>query len=124
MHRRWHPFPLYWASPNIVDIADLLHEGDNVFAARVYNGTYYSGLLFEITIITEGGRTISVFSDKTTRTSKEAGPIDQQYINNEDLSWTTLDYDDSSWRDSYIVGPVGCMPWGSIPFVSVASTVP
>lgn len=113
-----------WASPNIVDITDLLHEGDNVFAARVYNGTYYSGLLFEITIITEGGRTISVFSDKTTRTSKEAGPIDQQYINHEDLSWTTLDYDDSSWRDSYIVGPVGCMPWGSIPFVSVASTVP
>lgn len=113
-----------WSSPNIVDITDLLTVGDNVFAARVYNGTYYSGLLFEITIITESGRTLSFYSDKTTKTSKTVGPIDQQYITGEDTSWAEVGYDDSSWRDSYVVGAVGCMPWGSIPFVSLASTVP
>ncbi len=113
-----------WSSPNVMDITDLVHEGDNVFAARVYNATYYSGLLFEITIITESGRVISVYSDKTTKTSKTVGPIGEQYISNEDLSWTEVGYDDSSWKDSYVVGAVGCMPWGSIPFVSLASTVP
>lgn len=112
-----------WSSPNIIDVTDKLVEGTNVFACRVYNGTYYSGLLFEITIITESGRTISVYSGKDTLTAKGID-LNEQYLTNEDLSWTKVDYDDSSWHKVYIVGPVGSMPWGSIPFISLATTVP
>lgn len=113
-----------WSSPNIVDITEYVKEGENIFACRVYNGTYYSGLLFEITIITEGGRIISIYSDKETLSSKNAGPLTGEYLSNENLDWTLLDYDDSSWVNCYVVGQVGCMPWGSIPFISLASTVP
>lgn len=112
-----------WSSPNIVDVTDYLVVGKNVFACRVYNGTYYSGLLFEITIITESGKVLSIFSSNSTLTAKDIDS-NSQYITNEDLSWTEIDYDDSSWRQCYVVGPVGSMPWGSIPFVSLASTVP
>lgn len=113
-----------WSSPNVTDITDYLVQGENIFACRVYNGSYYSGLLFEITIITEGGRTLSIYSDRTTLTSKTADDLNNQYITNEKTDWTLLDYDDSSWVESYVVGAVGCMPWGSLPFISVASTVP
>lgn len=112
-----------WSSPNIVDVTQYLVTGKNVFACRVYNGTYYSGLLFEITIITESGKTLSVFSSRDTLTAKGIDS-DSQYITNEDLSWTEINYDDSSWRQCYVVGPVGSMPWGSIPFISLATTVP
>ena len=112
-----------WSSPNIIDITEYLVEGKNVFACRVYNGTYYSGLLFEITIITESGRTITVCSSRETLTAKGID-LNEQYLTNEDLSWTQIDYDDSAWRKSYVVGPVGSMPWGSIPFISLATTAP
>ncbi len=113
-----------WSTPSVVDITQYLVEGENVFAARVYNGSYYSGLLFEITIITESGRALSVYSDSETVSSKEAGPLTGEILSNEDLSWTLTDYDDSSWVNTYVIGPVGSMPWGSIPFISAASAVP
>ncbi len=113
-----------WSTPSVVDITDVVKEGDNVFSCRVYNGSYYSGVLFEITVITESGRTLSFYSDADTLTSKTAGPISGMNLSNEDLSWTQVDYDDSSWVKCYVVGLVGCMPWGSIPFVSLASACP
>ncbi len=113
-----------WATPTVVDITSSLVKGDNVFACRVYNGSYYSGLLFEITVITEGGRTLTFASDTETLSSKTAGPISGMNLSNEDLSWTAVDYDDSEWVHCYVIGQVGCMPWGSIPFISAASTCP
>lgn len=115
-----------WSVPTIIDITSYLKVGENVLATRVYNGSSYSGLLFEITAITESGRTISIFSDNEVLTSKTVSlsDIGTNDIANEDISWTQLDYDDSSWVNVYVVGSVGSQPWGSIPFVSLASTTP
>lgn len=112
-----------WAVPTIIDITNDLVVGKNVLAARVFNGTYYSGLLFEATIVTESGRVLSIYSDKETLCSKTTGKLEEQYITGEEAEeWIQPDFDDSSWVKSYVVGEVGCMPWGSIPFVSLAST--
>lgn len=115
-----------WATPTILDVTSDLVVGKNVLATRVYNGTYYSGLLFELIILTESGREIHIYSDADTLTSKTVSPanIGTEWIANEDTSWTAVDYDDSSWVKPYVVGEVGCQPWGSIPFISLASTTP
>lgn len=109
-----------WANTCVKVVTDLLNEGENILAFKVENQTYYTGLLFDMEIIFESGKTMRVYSDKDVLTGKLYEKCRKDGANyyeggemKEGDDWTAFDYDDSKWQNSYVVGPVSTQPWGT-----------
>lgn len=89
-----------------MDVAGSLRPGRNVIACSVKNsGTdpNPAGLAGSLRVEFEDGSIWALSTDgswKTTDTEKAA--------------WTALDYDDSGWVTTKVLGPVGMAPWGEV----------
>ena len=113
-----------WNTPTVLEVGKQLHTGKNVLAVRVYNGTYYSGLLFEFTIFTTSGRTITIGSDRDVLCSKTLDGLTIFDADDTGKDWIGADYDDSSWLHAQIVCKPGEMPWGNISYYAVTNKIP
>lgn len=102
-----------WAKILVSDITDLLKKGKNVLAFEVQNETYYAGLLFDIDITLQSGKKLRVFSDENVVSSltKTDG-------------WNGIEYNDSSWVKSYVIGKPPVMPWGDIVYRKNSELLP
>ena len=82
----------------IDDIASAVSPGENVLALKVRNGYGSAGVLFRLFA---DGRNRDVFH------SDAAVKCAERELN----GWTSLDFDDSSWKASYEIGDVTTAPW-------------
>lgn len=105
-----------WADLLVINVTKFLTVGKNVLAFKIYNQTYYTGLLFDLEIVTVSGKNLRVFSDGETLSA--GNEIDGK------SDWINADYDDSGWKKIHVVGPVTCQPWGNIPYVRSTDTLP
>ena len=96
-----------WSFVSMEDIKDLLVPGKNVFAFEIANMTYYTGLLFDMTVVYQSGKQERFFSDETVlsalETEKEEG-------------WEQPAYDDSDWKEVYVIGVPPCQPWNEVSY--------
>lgn len=104
-----------WSSVLVADITSLLKQGTNAFAFELTNQTYFSGLLFDLEIVYESGKKQRVYSDETTKTVETAP---------KGVSWRNVGFDDSEWKNAYVVGPVSCQPWGLLAYKKSSDTMP
>ena len=107
-----------WASVLVAHIKDNLVVGKNTLAFRVYNQSYYGGVLFDLELTLESGKKMRVSSDNTVL-SYNAGekPLDG-------YDWNKTDFDDSAWKSSFVIGAPPCMPWGEIVYKQNAESLP
>ena len=105
-----------WADLLVINVTNLLTVGENVLAFKIYNQTYYTGVLFDLEIVTVSGKTLRVYSDEETLSMDNAidGTVD----------WINAVYDASDWKKIHVVGPVTCQPWGNIPYERSTDALP
>ena len=117
------------------DLAKDLKKGDNVITALVHhfgeNTFQYhlgpGGFLFDAQVKC-GGKSINMGTDETwkvlpatawyrdiPRIVIQLGFQEIYDMNQAPEGWTELDFDDSTWQDATVVGPVGTPPWKLIP---------
>lgn len=104
-----------WSSVLVADVTSLLKQGTNAFAFELENKTYFSGLLFDLEVVYESGKKQRVYSDGTTKTT-DAAPGGG--------AWKNAGFNDTAWKNAYIVGPVSCQPWGLLAYKKSADTMP
>lgn len=97
-----------WSFVSLVDIKDMLVPGKNVFAFEVYNATYYTGVLFDMTVVYQSGAQERFYSDKSVLSQSESSVS---------AGWEQPDYDDTSWREVYVIGVPPCQPWNEVIYV-------
>ena len=98
-----------WRKADYIDVTNLLHEGENFVEAYVINTDTYGGLLGEVDLLYQDGRTVVMFTDReweyvmTGRTGA-LGP-------NAVEAFETA----KGFQPAVEIGPAGCGPWGAIP---------
>ncbi|MFI5384979.1 MAG: alpha-L-rhamnosidase C-terminal domain-containing protein [Fimbriimonadales bacterium] len=90
----------YWYTMQAVDLRGHLHRGRNILAVAGRNFDGPAGLLVDGSVRTKAG-IVRIVTDASWRiaTKPEAG-------------WKGLDFGDSSWTASMVIGPEGIQPWG------------
>jgi len=101
-----------WRRPQLVDITDYLHAGQNVIAIVVNNDASAAGLLYDGYVIDGNGTFIQVKSDQQVKTSREGT-----------TGWLNPGFDDSQWATPMTYGrpPALNMPWGDVPTLITSS---
>lgn len=100
-----------WANVSMLDLAQHLQPGENVFAFEVENVTYYTGLLFDMHVLYETGKEERFFTNDQ---------VVSEIKKDDSLDWIQLNYDDSSWLGVYVIGRPPVTPWGNVMFVASA----
>lgn len=107
-----------WAKVLVAHIKDQLKVGENTLAFEVYNESYYGGVLFDLEITLESGKKMRVYSDGTLL-SFNGG---ESRLDSSD--WIASSYDDSAWKQCFVIGAPPCMPWGEINYQQNADSLP
>ncbi len=95
-----------WENVALVDtLADYLVAGDNTFAIEVYNGSSAAALLFDGYAEMADGTRVDFYSMDSAISTVEAAE-----------GWQQPGYDDSTWSQCRIIGPVGTRPWSTLEF--------
>ncbi|MBN2308598.1 MAG: beta-galactosidase, partial [Candidatus Hydrogenedentes bacterium] len=96
----------WWERTDRAEVMHLLGPGGNVIAAHVRNAADPGGLLVELTLSYEDGRTESIATDRTWRFQAA-----------EQEGWLEAGFDDSGWAECIEMGsPPGAGPWGHLPY--------
>ena len=98
--------PESWARVSLRDIKELLVEGENTFAFEITNATYYTGLLFDLTVNYTSGRQERFFSSEDVVSVLSASG-----------EWWQPGFDDSGWEKCYVIGLPPVQPWGEVVYV-------
>ncbi len=102
----WHVFSSY-------KIAKLLRAGENVIAVEGGNdGESPAGLLVELKAKLKG-QTVTVLSDASWKTSKEAPK-----------NWQNNSFDDAKWNKAKVLAAFGEGPWGNLGVASPGGAKP
>jgi len=80
----------------------LLRRGKNVLSVRVQNDDYEGGFVLKGMILLANGKRILLHSNETWRCHSK-GP----------KGWTEVDFDDSKWKATEVIGTPPAGPWGS-----------
>ena len=107
-----------WAKVLVAYIKDNLKVGKNTLAFRVYNQSYYGGVLFDMELTLESGKKTRIYSDGTLL-SYNAGDTALT-----GTDWTKTDFDDSAWKKAFVIGAPPCMPWGEIVYKQNSESLP
>ncbi len=102
-----------WASILVTEIGGMLKKGKNVLAFKIYNNTYYGGLLFDIDLTLESGKTMRIYSDDDVVSSLK-----------ETNGWKDADFNDGTWSKVYVIGKPPVMPWGDVVYKKNAELLP
>ena len=98
-----------WRKADYIDVTDLLCEGENFVEAYVVNTDTYGGLLGEVDLLYDDGRTVVMFTDHEweyaiTGVTGKPGPAAAAAF---DVA--------RDFRPAIEQGPAGCGPWGKLP---------
>ncbi|MBO4618923.1 MAG: beta-galactosidase [Victivallales bacterium] len=98
-----------WRKADYLDVTDLLREGENFVEAYVVNTDTYGGLLGEVDLLYDDGRTVVMFTDHEweyaiTGVTGHPGPSAAEAF---DVA--------KNFRPAIEQGPAGCGPWGVLP---------
>lgn len=89
-----------------MDVTSSVQPGKNVIAAWVKNsgnGPNPAGLIGRLKVEFETGEPLILATDGQWKsTDKEAG------------AWTSVDFDDATWKAAQVLGPAGLEPWGKV----------
>lgn len=107
-----------WAKVLVTYITDQLVVGENTLAFEVYNESYYGGVLFDLEITLESGKKMRIYSDGSLLS------LDGGATKRTSLDWIETDYDDSAWKECFVIGAPPCMPWGEINYQKNAESLP
>lgn len=94
---------VFWKSLELYDITKLLVDGKNTVGARGKSLGGSAGLVVAVRIEESDGKVVELYSGKDWRVS-------QIYADN----WATAAYDDSAWKEPFVVAAVGGAPWGEM----------
>lgn len=107
-----------WAKVLSAYLTKQLVVGKNTLAFEVYNESYYGGVLFDLELTLESGKKMRIYSDGTLL-SYNGGESKLS-----SLDWTKTDYDDTAWKQCFVIGAPPCMPWGEIVYKKNAESLP
>jgi putative heme-binding domain-containing protein len=96
-----------WESPVFREITDAFVSPTvvgkpvkNVIAVKAHNSDGPAGLLLRVILENSKKQSITLVTDSTWRASEQAGS-----------GWTSVDFDDKSWKPATVVGKLGAGPW-------------
>lgn len=98
-----------WANVSVTDVAEMLRAGTNVFAFEITNITYYTGVLFDMSVLYSSGKVERFYSD--------ASVVSELSENVAGDGWRGADFDDSAWKEVYVIGKPPVQPWKNVVFV-------
>jgi len=94
------------SEPFRLDLTEFLNNGDNVLAAEVANhgkDNNPAGLILVLRIAFEKGEPMFIVTDEHWKS-----------FNTIQAYWEKLDFDDSSWKSTKVLGDYGTQPWGEL----------
>ncbi|MBQ6472001.1 MAG: hypothetical protein IJJ33_08460 [Victivallales bacterium] len=96
-----------WSTPDVHEVGKYLKERDNLLTCQVINGTGPGGLLAEISLVYPDNRvqTIGTSSEWRCTVLPRTEP------------WKNAKAEDTP----EVIGPAGCSPWSTIPYVPPSS---
>lgn len=111
-----------WNEPVLRDLTAQLKQGKNVIAVRAINSFLDkkkkpeenlspAGLIFRM-ISTDPKKDLTISSDSSWVQSSEESP-----------GWETVDFDDSGWKSSAVIGEANQSPWNLEPVLSASLEV-
>jgi hypothetical protein len=92
-----------WRDVTLFDVAKALKPGANTIAIKAYNVGGPAGLLMELAITTEDGKTLYVSTDKDFATSTAASE-----------GWMNPGASTAGWKAPLIIGSPPSQPWGMV----------
>lgn len=98
-----------WRKADYIDVTNLLHEGENFVEAYVVNTDTYGGLLGEVDLLYQDGRTVVMFTDRDweyVMTGRTGAPGPDALEAFETAA---------GFQPAVEIGPAGCGPWGALP---------
>ncbi len=101
-----------WSSIYTVFLEDYLVVGKNVLSFLVFNNGTYGGMVFDGRWTMEDGSTVLCISNGDTLCNGVEYADDAPEKN----TWMNVDFDDSAWDSAFVIGDVGCNPWGAAYF--------
>src|SRR5688572_13812679 len=93
----------HWPRVRRHDVARHLRPGANVLSVAATNGAGPAGLIGNLVVQQHGRAPRNVVTDRSWRAAAQDQP-----------SWQTLGFDDSSWSPAKELGPAGAAPWGAV----------
>ena len=95
-----------WADVASYDLTDKVKKGENIIALKCYN------LVSEAAILFDGKFTLKDQSTAIVASSNQV--VSTKTVNEDNLDWTKLEFDDSDWLGCKEYGQPPCSPWGAV----------
>lgn len=93
-----------WSQPKRINLSTRLKPGQNLIAFEASNTAMGpAGLLVKIVIALADGQRIELVSDAVWKCN--GGEV---------KAWAETGFDDTKWKQAYIIGDTGIAPWGEV----------
>jgi alpha-L-rhamnosidase len=104
-----------WDQPKFADVTDHIKPGvENTIRVEVYNGSAGpAGLLAKLTVTMADGKSITLVSDGSWKTSDNPGAY-----------WHNRAIDAKDWPAALVLGDYGMAPWGKLKFAKLVLPPP
>ncbi|HEY7119617.1 MAG TPA: c-type cytochrome [Tepidisphaeraceae bacterium] len=104
-------FSTEWTQPVYHDLTTYLRPGKNVIAIKATNQGSFAGLIARLMLTGPGTARRSIVTDDSWRwldvsTVDKNDPLNKAVV--------AIDYDDSKWKPSHVLGKLGIAPWGML----------
>jgi len=97
-----------WDRPRLADVTGRI-KPENTIRVEVNNSAVSpAGLLAKLTITTAGGKTVTLVSDGSWKTSADPG-----------ANWHNRPLDTKTWPAAEVLGDYGMAPWGKLKFANL-----